>query len=298
VKITLFYKNVTVLDYAYLDGHKGVIGGSLKVHVEFLGHTDDEGVVYDFSYAKKKVKEIIDRDCDHRLVVPKGLVRGNDIVKFSYPYGLKDEQITYECPAQGVCELPFAHINKQTICAYLEEQVLKEMPETVDSIRLTLEEETLEAGKSVFHYSHGLKDHYGNCQRLFHGHQNSVDIFVNGAPRRDLEEYLALELFKGNVHFCFWENVANKEEVIKSCGEKLPQGRYEELPQVEIEYTASQGLFKGSLPGRAIYFMQEETTVENLSIHFARLIKGKLRATDIVEVRAYEGVAKGSITTL
>ena len=72
MKISLFYKNVTVLDYAFLDDHKGVVGDALKVHVEFIGKTDKECVVYDFSYAKKKVKEIIDRDCDHRLVVPQG----------------------------------------------------------------------------------------------------------------------------------------------------------------------------------------------------------------------------------
>ena len=71
MNITLFYKHVTVLDYAYLDDHKGVVGDSLIVNVEFIGHTDEEGVVYDFSLAKNKVKEIIDRDCDHRLVVPK-----------------------------------------------------------------------------------------------------------------------------------------------------------------------------------------------------------------------------------
>lgn len=300
MKISLFYKNVTVLDYAYLDDHLGVVGDALKVHVEFIGKTDKEGVVYDFSYAKKKVKEIIDRDCDHRLVVPKGVIEKieGDRLQLNYSYGLSDMPMTYECPEQGICELPSHHVTKETIATYLEEVILKEMPETVSAIRLTLEDESLPEDKPTFHYTHGLKEHYGNCQRLFHGHKNTVDVFVNGKERRDLESFLADELFKGSVHFCKWENVVNKEEITKLLGTELPQGRFNQVPRVEISYEANQGNFKGSLPGHEVFFMEEESTVENLSMLFARLIKEKVSANDRVMVRAYEGVAKGAISTL
>lgn len=300
MKISLFYKNVTVLDYAYLDDHMGVVGDALKVHVEFIGKTDHEGVVYDFSYAKKKVKEIIDRDCDHRLVVPTGLIEkmDGDKVQLNYSYGLSDMPMTYECPEQGICELPFHHVNKGTIATYLESVILKEMPETVSAIRLTLEDEPMPQGKPTFHYTHGLKEHYGNCQRLFHGHKNTVDVFVNGKERRDLEEYLADQLFKGSIHFCKWENVVNKEEIQKLTGEKEPTGRFSTIPKVDIAYDANQGHFKGSLPGNEVFFMSEESTVENLSMLFARLIKDKVGENDSVMVRAYEGVAKGAISSL
>ena len=300
MKITLFYKNATVLDYAYLDDHLGVVGNSLKVNVEFIGQTDDEGVVYDFSYAKKKVKEVIDRDCDHRLVVPKHLVQSldNDLTKLEYIYGHGDEKMTYECPSEGLCAIPFAHVSNENLTAYLEEQVLKEMPDTVTAIRLELEEETLPENKARFHYTHGLKEHYGNCQRLFHGHQNTVDVYINNKRDESWEQKISRELFKGNVHFALWENIINKDDVIKASGQKLPEGRFNELPQIEIEYEASQGKFKGSLPGRAVYIVQEESTVENLSIHFAKLVKASVSEGDIVRVHAYEGIAKGSITTL
>lgn len=300
MKISLFYKNVTVLDYAYLDDHQGVVGDALKVHVEFIGKTDKEGVVYDFSYAKKKVKEIIDRDCDHRLVVPTGLIEKleGDRVQLNYSYGLSDMPMTYECPTQGICELPFHHVNKETIATYLETIILKEMPETVSAIRITLEDEPMPEGKPTFHYTHGLKEHYGNCQRLFHGHKNTVDVFVNGKERRDLESYLADELFKGSIHFCKWENVVNKEEIQKLSGAQEPNGRFTNIPTVEIAYDANQGHFKGSLPGKEVFFMTEESTVENLSMLFARLIKEKVGENDSVMVRAYEGVAKGAISTL
>lgn len=300
MKISLFYKNVTVLDYAYLDDHQGVVGDALKVHVEFIGKTDEEGVVYDFSYAKKKVKEIIDRDCDHRLVVPAGLPEKieNSRLKFQFSYGLNDMPLTYECPEEGICELPFHHVSKETIATYLETIILKEMPETVSAIRITLEDEDLPQEKARFHYTHGLKEHYGNCQRLFHGHKNTVDVFINGSQDNGLEWYLAEELFKGSIHFCKWENVQNKEEILKLNEGKIPTGVIGEVPAVHIAYKSGQGEFKGSLPGHEVFFMEDESTVENLSMLFARLVREHIGDGPKITVRAYEGVAKGAVTSL
>ena len=304
MKISLFYKNVTVLDYAYLDDHHGVVGDALKVHVEFIGKTDEEGVVYDFSYAKKRVKEIIDRDCDHRLVIPTGILETlpNDNCQLKYQYGLNDEEIIYQSPRQGICELPFHHVNKVTIASYLEEIILTEMPDTVTAVKISLEDESfglLEGkAKPTFHYSHGLKEHYGNCQRLFHGHKNTVDVFINGSESWELENYLANELFKNNIHFCKWENVLNQEEVLKFSGGHTPAGVVKELPFVEIGYTSKQGEFKARIPGKEVFFMESESTVENLSMLFANLVKEKIGEGKSIKVRAYEGVAKGAITTL
>lgn len=307
MKISLFYKNVTVLDYAFLDDHMGVVGDALRVHVEFIGRTDSEGVVYDFSYAKKKVKEIIDLDCDHRLVVPRGLISDEEakkeegIVSFDYSYGLGEEVVSYTCPREGLCVLPSRHVSKETIQTYLEDIILEQMPETVSAVKITLEDEQLPEDKASFHYTHGLKEHYGNCQRLFHGHKNTVDVSVNGRPAPEFEDYLATDLFKGNVHFCKWENVVNKKDVLSLAGleaNEMPQGRLTEVPKIDISYQSSQGEFQGSLPGRAVFLMEQESTVENLSMLFAKLVKEMVDPEDIVEVRAYEGIAKGAVTTI
>ncbi len=304
MKISLFYKNVTVLDYAYLDDHLGVVGDALKVHVEFIGKTDKEGVVYDFSYAKKKVKEIIDRDCDHRLVIPTALLSRADeeLSEFKFQYGLNDEEVHYKCPREGICELPFHHVNKVTIASYLEEVILAEMPKTVSAVKITLEDESFgqldNKEKPTFHYTHGLKEHYGNCQRLFHGHKNTVDVFINGTESWEWENYLANTLFKNNIHFCKWENVLNKDEVLKFSGGHAPQGVVKELPVVEIGYTSAQGKFWTKMPGKEVFFMESESTVENLSMLFANLVKEKVGEGKSIKVFAYEGVAKGAITTL
>jgi len=152
--------------------------------------------------------------------------------------------------------------------------------------------------KPTFHYTHGLKEHYGNCQRLFHGHKNTVDVFINGIESWEMENYLAQELFKNTIHFCKWENVDNKEEILKFSGGQTPHGILKELPSVDIAYTSGQGEFKAKIPGREVFFMESESTVENLSMLYAQIIKEKVGESKNVKVFAYEGVAKGAITTL
>ncbi len=299
MNITLFYENVTVLDYAFHCYHKGLVGNSYKVHVEFIGHTDHEGILYDFSYAKKKVKEIIDRDCDHRFVVPTGITKfeGNKAYT-QFKFGVEALKVEYWCPSEGICEIPFKHVSKETLTTYLETIIQKEMPKTVDAVKITLEDEYQADHSFYFHYTHGLKDHYGNCQRLFHGHRNTVKISVNGERRKELEEYLARDLFSGCIHYVYWENVKNKSELSKVCGMELPEGRFENLSAIELEYQSSQGAFRAILPGSICYIMQTETTVENLSQHFAKVVKNMLNQNDQVVAVAYEGIAKGAKTTL
>lgn len=304
MKISLFYDHVTVLDYAYLDDHLGLVGDSLHVNVEFIGSTDNEGVVFDFSYAKKKVKELIDLHCDHRLVVPQGLVKwAQERGELTYCYGQNDSELIYSAPLEAFCEIPSRHINKQTLSTYLEDLIRPQLPENISSLKISLldEEKIIEREgrptKACFHYTHGLKDHYGNCQRLFHGHKNTVDVWVNGELRSDLEKLLARDYFLGNIHFCYRDNVVNGEEVDKA----LAGGHFgipRELPFVEIKYTSLQGEFYARLPGKSVYILDIESTVENLSTHFAQLVKSLARPGDLVQVRAYEGIAKGAVSTL
>jgi 6-pyruvoyl-tetrahydropterin synthase len=249
MKISLFYDHVTVLDYAYLDYHRGLVGDAVVVNVEFIGRTDDDGVVFDFSRAKKKVKEIIDRDCDHRLVIPKNIANYNDDqFTLQFKYGLNDEVIEYKGPAQALCELPYAHVSKQNLIAHLEQLVLEEMPETVEAVKLDFISEELTEKDTFFNYTHGLKKHYGNCQRLMHGHRSALKILINGQRDYAMEKDFAENIFAGNIHFCTWENVVNQDEIKDIAKLELPVGRFAEVPSVHIKYDGNQGTFEGKLP--------------------------------------------------
>lgn len=303
MKISLFYENVTVLDYAYLDDHHGPVGNSLIVNVELIGQTGDDGVLYDFSNAKSKVKEIIDRDCDHRLVVPRGISKTKDgKVYTDYEFGYSRSSLEYTCPEDGICEIPYSHVSYANLSSYLEEIVLKEMPKNVISVKVGLTQEESDDNACYFHYTHGLKDHYGNCQRLFHGHRSTLKVFVNGEREEEIEDSICRDTLSGNIHFAYWENVSNKNELLNSMGLKyddiLPEGRLENIPNVVLSYNSSQGSFLATINPSSVYFLNQETTVENLSIHFAELIKSSLDDRDKVSVYAFEGIGKGAIATL
>ena len=70
----IFIRNVTVLDCAVWRLKEGPVGQSWSVDVEFHGETDHEGVVLDFSAAKKQAKEAIDEHFDHRLLISNQLL--------------------------------------------------------------------------------------------------------------------------------------------------------------------------------------------------------------------------------
>lgn len=295
MNVSLFCDKITVLDIAYYDKAKGLVGDSYYVNVEFLGNTDEEGILIDFSHAKKQVKSVIDEICDHRFVLPKGLAQiTGDQFQLEYNFGSESRSLFYSGPLQALCEIPYQYVSKENIACFLEDELNKHFGLKFDQIKITLDDEVL-PNKPILSYTHGLKQHYGNCQRLFHGHKNSVDIWVNGEVKPELESYLIRDCFKANIHFCLKENIVNIEEVEKS----LPDQKYgipSSCPFVEIKYSSSQGEFRSVLPSEMVYVLEQESTVENLSSHFAHILREKIGGNEKIKVKAYEGIAKGAIS--
>ncbi len=293
---SLFYRNVTALDFAYVVADLRVIGNSLYVDVEFAGDEDADGVLYDFSSAKHHVKKLIDKHIDHKFIVPDKMVTKLENEMIEVFVG----GVYYKAPREAFCLIDTSmklSISYDDIEKHATEIISKELPLNVKSIKIHLREE--EGSGPFFCYTHGLKNHYGNCQRLLHGHRNQFEIWTSGIRRSDLEHRFVKSFFGGDVHFVFWDNVVNKKEISSLCDNEVPIGRVSIGGKTVLTYISSQGTFYLEIPTAQCYFVKTETTIENLSRSFVdhcvkefKLI-GDLSSGDI-EVRAYEGIGKGS----
>lgn len=188
-------------------------------------------------------------------------------------------------------------VSDESLTTELEKLILKKLPTNITGLKISLRrEQKLE--EVYFQYTHGLKLHGGNCQRLLHGHRNTLRVFINQKRSRELEDFLAVNEFASSTHFCYWENVANKEEIQALLNSEVPRGRLHSNKLVEINYVSAQGEFKAKLPAYQVYLLPVETTVENLSYQFSQILKDKLDPGSQITVWAFEGIGKGAKSTL
>ncbi|MBV8063608.1 MAG: 6-carboxytetrahydropterin synthase, partial [Nevskia sp.] len=67
---TLFVEQLTVIDCAFLDAQRGLVGESWIVDIELDGDLDEQSMLLDFGEVKKRLKRALDSSADHTLVVP------------------------------------------------------------------------------------------------------------------------------------------------------------------------------------------------------------------------------------
>jgi len=276
---TLFLRDFTVLDFAFLHGEQGLLGDSLHVSAELEGELDEQGFILDFGPAKKILKKLVDDTLDHKLVIP-GL---NSRLKGTAK-GLEFAGLLYEAPDEAVEVLEGEEITIPLLAEFLEKEAMQRLPANVKGVKFLLRPEARFDSEPNYRYTHGLRLHDGNCQRLLHGHRNPVEVWRGSERVRALEEFLAAEW--ENAHFTFAPTLVSKLD--------LPLGRRQKaLPGLaEIAYDSPQGSFRAHLPAARIILLSTEPSIENI----ARLGAERLQAEGhgLLRVVAYEGLNKGA----
>ncbi|MEP7705843.1 6-carboxytetrahydropterin synthase [Paraglaciecola sp. 25GB23A] len=286
----LFVNDLTVMDFSYLCPERGMVGESWIVDVILNGDLNEESMVLDFSKVKKQLKYLIDLHIDHKLLVPvehsySHLERDNktDYVKVDFlrPNG---RSIHLNCPAEAYAFVYAAQVTMPTVSDYLKDVIATHLPDNVEGIELMLRAEVINT--PYYHYTHGLKKHDGNCQRIAHGHRSKVLVYTNQQENSELEAYWAKRW--QDIYIGSSEDLVDAEQVCFY----LAEGDFAE--HWLFAYEASQGRFELAIPKAESEVIDTDTTVECLA-QFMVNEHQRLAPEQSYKVLAFEGVGKGAI---
>ena len=277
----LFVDQLTVIDFAFFDPVRGIVGESWIVDLVLEGELDDQGMVFDFGDVKKRIKQAIDATLDHKFAVPAeytelSVTKDGGLLTLE----MRDKQgrfYRHQSPGQAVAMVPAETVTRESALPILHEACSKVVPDNVKKIFLNLRTEDIHG--DYYHYAHGLKKHLGDCQRIAHGHRSQIHIFENGERNKNLETYWC-ELWR-DIY------IGTAEDLQKDFEDDGVQ-------YFEFSYQSEQGEFSLVLPAESCHIMEQDSTVELIAQHIVDQLKEKHPKSQI-EVRAFEGVNKGAI---
>ncbi len=291
----LFVDDLTVIDFSYLCKERGVVGESWIVDVLLDGSLNEQSMVLDFAIVKKQIKAIIDDAVDHKLLLPiqeKSLT----INESTYHDGhltldFISERASYylQSPSCAFAQINCLTISIASVTDYLNKIILAELPNNVQGLTLTLRPENI--ADDYYHYTHGLKLHDGNCQRIAHGHRSKIQIFVDGTKNKALENKWCLRW--QDIYIASEADRVSKNEIqlsTSALSNLTPDHQF-------FSYTAPQGRFDIAVETSVLDIVDCDSTVELLADFIARQLKQEC-PTNTVKVIAYEGVAKGAIVSV
>ncbi|HEH9424881.1 TPA: 6-carboxytetrahydropterin synthase [Aeromonas sobria] len=286
----LFVRDLTVIDSSYLCERRGMVGESWLVDIEMSGELNEMSMLLDFGRVKKLIKSIIDEEVDHKLLVPtecplihiETLDGDESTVDLLRP----ERSIHLRCPTQGFAFIEAPQVDKESVTRYLLAVLAKRLPDNIKDLSLTLRQEAITG--AFYHYSHGLKKHDGNCQRIAHGHRSPIEIHVDGERDDELELNWAERW--SDIYLGTEEDKVALTELALSPRANALLGEH----HCGFKYIAPQGLFQLAIPTAEVEMIDTDTTVELLACYIAREVK-QMVGDKFVKIVAYEGVGKGAI---
>ena len=287
----LFVNDLTVMDFSYLCPERGMVGESWIVDVILDGDLNDESMIQDFGKVKKDLKRLIDEYVDHKLLVPAEhdatAVRhetNSDHVEVKFTFS-QDKLIALYCPAEAYAFIYADKVTMASVRDYLREVLATHLPDNVDNIELLLRTEVITT--PFYHYTHGLKKHDGNCQRIAHGHRSKIDIYTNGENDLASQQYWAERW--ADIYIGSEEDLVSVEQLKMTLN--IANDKY-----YAFAYESSQGYFEMAIPKSVTEIINTDSTVECLAQHVLNVQLDRQPGTQS-RILAYEGVGKGAMIT-
>ncbi|MGI9279547.1 MAG: 6-carboxytetrahydropterin synthase [Endozoicomonas sp.] len=278
----LFVNQLTTLDFSYLSPERGVVGETWLVDVILRGDLDEQGMVFDFGHVKKQIKASLDILADHRLLVPSAhpavTVKAENEERISVQMQTSTgDLIECKAPAPAILLVNAQEVTPKALTPFLEKTLLDELPDNVKGVELHIYPEQF--SDAFYHYSHGLKKHLGDCQRIAHGHRSPIHIYFNG-QRDPMQEAGWAQTWK-DIY------IATREDLL----EQVTIGKQNHL---RFGYTSDQGYFELTIAESRCYLIDTDSTVELLAEHIASTLKAR-NPDQSVRVVAFEGFNKGAV---
>ncbi|MCV2885244.1 6-carboxytetrahydropterin synthase [Aestuariibacter sp. AA17] len=292
----LFVNDLTVMDFSYLCPKRGMVGESWIVDVVLDGALNEESMVQDFGKVKKELKYLIDEYVDHKLLVPaehsQCQITTNSSTEMVRVDFMRQEgkSIHLNCPPDAYAFIYADEITMPSVSQYLKEVIATHLPDNVEGLELILREEVINT--PYYHYTHGLKKHDGNCQRIAHGHRSKVIVFENENESQFWQAYWANR----------WEDIyiGSEEDMVTLERTGFVPDLVDYAEHYLFSYEASQGIFELAIPKSETEIIDTDSTVECLAQYMAneqkRLHEEKHAGKPAkFKVFAFEGVGKGAI---
>ena len=289
--MNLFVRDLTVIDSSYICEQRGVVGDSWIVDVIMSGELNEMSMVLDFGRVKKQIKQLVDEFVDHRLLIP---VQSAAIVYKPSKSGYStldvlrgEKSIHLNCPNEAYCLIDAEAVTIESITQHVYKILRNNLPSKVTGLEITLRHENI-AG-AFYHYTHGLKKHDGNCQRIAHGHRSPIEIIVDGERDNDKEVAFSKrweDIYLGSKEDQVSVSTLNLGGSAKAISDESHYG---------FRYTAPQGEFELAIAKSETEILPTDTTVELLAGYIADEVKPTVAEVQSLQVIAYGGVGKGEM---
>ncbi|WP_447895861.1 6-carboxytetrahydropterin synthase [Vreelandella sp. GE22] len=271
--MALFVDQLSHIDVSVWCPEKGLTGCSWQVDAVLDGELGEDGMLFDFGKVKPFIKKTLDSGVDHTLLVPTkapgvSVSRCEEglCVRATTPYPFE-----VRGPASAFTLIETEEVALDALTESLSQALTQSCPENVARVALTLTNEVIDG--AAYGYSHGLKRHDGNCQRIAHGHRSRLAIFQHGERQHELERQWAAWLDQ--------RYLLERADIA-----------WQDDKTLECRYVADEGAFSITLPMSRCALLPYPTTVENIARWLAAEIA---RETGVpTRVHAFEGFNKGA----